>query len=231
MIPIVSFIRRIVRTDGFRALAILIGVLHVPFFPCIWGNKTLMASSKDAPSILPSGAWAGTPSGLRFSRTLDNGGGGFLGEPNLPLLHYQYFHERVAPLWDPYQGYGAPLAANQQSQPFYPLTLALLVHIGPRTYNWFLLARLFLAGIATYFFLRFFVSFWAAITGGIASILAGYYILLLTIPHLSVEVLLPAGLLAAEYLLRKHNDRSFAAFAIVLLFVFLGGVPESALLL
>ena len=28
--------------------------------------------------------------------------------------------------------------------------------------------------------------------------LAGYYILLLTIPHLSVEVLLPAGLLAAE---------------------------------
>ena len=219
------------RTDGFRALAILIGLLHVPFFPCIWGNKTLMASSKDAPSILPSGAWAGTPSGLRFSRTLDNGGGGFLGEPNLPLLHYQYFHERVAPLWDPYQGYGAPLAANQQSQPFYPLTLALLVHIGPQTYNCFLLSRLLVAGIGAYFYLRFFVSFWAALTGGITSMLAGYYILFLTMPQLSVEVLLPAALLAAEYLLRKRNYRSIVAFAIVLLLVFLGGMPESSLLL
>ena len=63
------------------------------------------------------------------------------------------------------------------------------------------------------------------------SMLAGYYMLLLTIPHLSVEVLLPAGLLAAEYLLRKRSYGSIAAFATVLLLVFLGGMPESALLL
>ena len=156
--------------------------------------------------------------------------GGFLGEPNLPLLHYQYFHEWVAPLWDPYQGYGAPLAANQQSQPFYPLTLALLLHIGPRTYNWFLLFRCF-GGNWSYFYLRYFVSFWAGIAGGITSMLAGYYILFLTMPQLSVEVLLPAGLLAAEYLLQKWNYRSIVAFAIALLLVFLGGMPESSLLL
>ena len=222
---------RLVRNESFRAVAILIGVLHVAFFPCIWGDRTLLASSKDVPSVMPAGAWAGPPSPYLISRSVDAAGGGVFGEPNLPLLRYQYFHERVAPLWDPYQGYGAPLAANQQSQPFYPLTLALLLHIGPRTYNWFLLSRLFLAGIASYFFLRFFVSFWAGITGGITSMLAGYYILLLTIPHLSVEVLLPASLLAAEYLLRKRSYRSFAAFAIVLLLVFLGGMPESALLL
>jgi hypothetical protein len=231
MISVVSFVRRIVRTESFRAVAILIGVLHIPFSPCIWGNKTLMASSKDAPSITESGAWAGPPAGFRFSRTLDNGGGAFLGEPNLPLLRYQYFHERIAPLWNPYQGYGAPLAANQQSQPFYPLTLALLVHIGPRTYNWFLLSRLLVAGIGAYFYLRFFVSFWAALTGGITSMLAGYYVLFLTMPQLSVEVLLPASLLAAEYLLRKQNYRSMVTFAILLLLVFLGGMPESALLL
>lgn len=218
-------------TESFRAVAILIGVLHIPFSPCIWGNKTLMASSKDAPSIMPWGAWAGTPSGFRFSRTLDNGGGGFLGEPDLLLLRYQYFHERVAPLWNPYQGYGTPLAANQQSQPFYPLTVALLLHVGPRTYNWFLLSRLFLAGIASYFYLRLFVSFWAGITGGITSMLAGYYVLFITMPQLSVEVLLPASLLAAEHLLRKRSYVSMVAFAAVLLLVFLGGMPESALLL
>jgi hypothetical protein len=190
-----------------------------------------MASSKDAPSIMPSGAWAGPPSGFRFARALDSGGGGFLGEPNLPLLRYQYFHERVAPLWNPYQGYGAPLAANQQSQPFYPLTLALLLHIGPRTYNWFLLSRLFLAGIASYLYLRLFVSFWSGITGGITSMLAGYYVLFITMPQLSVEVLLPSSLLAAEYLLQKRDYGSIVVFATVLLLIFLGGMPESALLL
>jgi hypothetical protein len=231
MMPAVPFVGRILRTESFRAVAILIGVLHIPFFPCIWGNKTLMASSQDAPSVMPWGAWAGPRSTSRFSRTLDNGGGGMLGEPNLPLLRYQYSRERVAPLWNPYQGYGAPLAANQQSQPFYPLTLALLVHIGPRTYNWFLLGRLFLAGIGTYFYLRFFVSFWAGITGGVTSMLSGYYVLFITMPQLSVEVLLPACLLAAEYLLRKQNYRSIVWFAITLLLVFLGGMPESALLL
>jgi hypothetical protein len=231
MMAVVSFAGRIVRTEGFRAIAILIGVLHLAFFPSIWGDRTLLASSKDVPSILPAGAWAGPPSPYLISRSVDAAAGGVEGEPNLPLLRYQYLHERVVPLWDPYQGYGAPLAADQASQPFYPLTLALLLHIGPRTYGWFLLARLLVAGIASYFYLRFFVSFWAGITGGVMSMLAGYYILLLTIPHLSVEVLLPAGLLAAEYLLRKRSYGSFAAFATVLLLVFLGGMPESALLL
>src|SRR4051794_7236513 len=118
MMAVVSFVRKIVATEGFRAIAILIGVLNIAFFPCIWGNRTLLASSKDVPSIMPAGAWAGPPSAFVISRSVDAAGGGVFGEPNLPLLRYQYFHERVAPLWDPYQGYGVPLAANQQSQPF-----------------------------------------------------------------------------------------------------------------
>ena len=164
---IVFPIWRIVHAESFRAIAILIGILHVAFFPCIWGDRTLLASSKDVSSVMPNGAWAGPPSAFIIPRSFDMGAGGFFGEPNLPLLRYQYTHEHVAPLWNPYQGYGAPLAANQQSQPFYPLTLALLLHIGPRTYNWFLLARLLVAGIGSYFFLRYFVSFWPAITVGV----------------------------------------------------------------
>jgi Bacterial membrane protein YfhO len=225
------FAARMIRTESFRAAVVLIGILHVAFFPCIWGDRSLLASAKDVLSIMPNGAWAGPPSAFVISRSPDNGGGGVFGEPNLPLLRYQYFHERVVPLWDPYQGYGAPLAANQQSQPFYPLTMMLLLHIGPRTYNWFLLARLFMAGIASYLYLRLFVSFWPAITGGITSMLAGYYLLFLTMPQLSVEVLIPASLLAPEYLLRKRAYWPVAGFATMLLFVFLGGMPESALLL
>jgi membrane protein YfhO len=224
-------LRRIARSEHFRALALLFIILNLCFLPFVWGNKTLLDSAQEASSVMPTGAWAGAPSPLKFSKTLDSGAGGFFAEPNLPLLRYLYFHEKVVPLWDPYQAYGRPLAANQQSQPFYPLTLALLLHIGPRTYNWFLLSRLFVAGIASYLYLRFFVSFWPGIAGGITSMLAGYYLLYLTLPQLSVEVLLPASLLAAEHLLRKRTYSSIVAFAIVLLLVFLGGMPESALLL
>jgi hypothetical protein len=79
---------------------------------------------------MPTGAWAGPPPPFLISRTVDSAAAGVFGEPNLSLLSYQYFHERVVPLWDPYLGYGTPLAADQQTQPFYPLTLALLLHIG-----------------------------------------------------------------------------------------------------
>jgi hypothetical protein len=223
--------RRIVRSESFRAAAILLGILNICFLPCIWGNKTLLESAQSSASVMPTGAWAGPPAAVKFAKTLDTGAGGFFAEPNLPLLRHQYFQEKAAPLWDPYQGYGRPLAANQQSQPFYPLTLALLLHITPKTYNWFLLSRLFLAGIASYFYLRFFVSFWPGIAAGVTSMLSGYYLLYITLPHLSVEVLLPAGLLAAEYLLRRRTYASIIAFAAVLLLVFLGGMPESALLL
>ncbi len=228
MIPALE---RLGRCETFRATVILIGVLHLCFLPCIWGNKSLLASAQDAPSILPSGAWAGKAIGLRFSKTLDSGGGGFLTEPSLPLLRYEYFHDRAIPLWDPYQGFGRPLAADMQSQPFYPLTLALLLHISPRTYNWFILSRLFVAGLCTYLYLRFFVSFWSAMAGAISSMLAGYYLLFLTMPQLSVEVLAPASLLSAEHLLRKRGYGPVIAFAILLLLVFVGGMPESALLL
>jgi hypothetical protein len=224
-------VRKIARSESFHAIAILLGILNICFFPCIWGNKTLLESAQSSSSVMPGGAWAGPPVAVKFGRTLDSGAAGFFAEPNLPLLRYQYSHEKVAPLWDPYEAYGRPLAANQQSQPFYPLTLALLLDVTPKTYNWFLLSRLFLAGIASYFYLRFFVSFWPAIAGGVTSMLAGYYLLYLSLPQLSAEVLLPASLLAAEYLLRKRTYWSIVAFAIVLLLVFLGGMPESALLL
>lgn len=227
----ITVVKRIVNTDIFRASAILLGLLNICFFPCIWGHKTMLASSEDAPSIMPDGAWAGPPSHPEFSKTLDNGGPGFVTEPLFALSHYQYVHEHAAPLWNPYQGYGAPLFADQQSQPFYPLTLAALIHVSPRTYDWYLLSRLFVAGMCSYLFLRFFVGFWPAIGGGIASMFAGYYILFVSMPQLSVEVLLPASLLAAETLLSRRTYWATCGFAVLLLLVFLGGMPESALVL
>src|SRR5208282_4441923 len=111
-------------------------------------------------------------------------------------------------LWNPYVSYGTPLAANMQSQPFNPLFVLFALHPGPRTYNFFILARFLLTGLGTYLYLRLFLPFVPSIAGGIACMLSGYYILFYNMPHLSVEMLIPALFLATERLLRRQSTRN-----------------------
>lgn len=217
--------------EAVRAALVLFFILSVCFFPFIWGSKTLLESARDTPSILAQGAWAGQPTTPSYFKVLDPGAPAYTTEAWLAFIRSQYLYERTLPLWNPYQAYGAPMAANMQSQPFYPLTFLLSIRLTPRTYNWYILFRLFQAGLFGYLYLRLFLSFPSALAGGIASMLAGYYVLYITMPHLSVETLLPASLLAGECLLRKQNYISFVSFAVILLLVILGGMPESALLL
>jgi Bacterial membrane protein YfhO len=226
-----AHMKQLLAREGTYAVLILLCVLNLCFFPCIWGTKTLLASSQDAPSILPRGAWAGVPAAITFPRALDQGGPAWVTEPFLKLIWAQYWDERNAPLWNPYQAYGTPLAADMQSQPFYPLTIAASVHPTPQTYNWYILSRLLTAGICLYFYLRLFLSFLPSIGGSIAYMLAGYFVLFITMPQLSVEVLLSGVLLGTEILLRSQSFRPIAIFALLILLVVVGGMPESALLL
>ncbi len=219
------------RQESCRAALVLAFLLHACFFQCLWGGRTLLESAQDAPSILFRGAWAGKPVKEPFLKVLDPGAPAWQTEPWFALIRKQYLEEKTLPLWNPYQGFGQPLAANMQSQPFYPLTFALAAHLTPKLYNWYILLRLFIAGFCAYLYLRLFLSFYPALAGGITSMLAGYYVLYITMPHLSVETLLPASLLAAEYLLRKQTYKTQVAFAVIILLVFLGGMPESAALL
>ncbi len=117
------------------------------------------------------------------------------------------------------------------SQPFFPLTAALALVLNPKTYSWYVLLRLFLAGFCAYLYLKLFVSDVAALAGGIISMLAGYYVLYITMFHLSVETLIPAALLSAEHLVRRQTFRTLLWFAGVVLLVLLGGMPESSLVL
>ena len=224
-------VRPLFAREGFHAALILLLVLNILFFPCIWGHKSMLDSAQLCPSIVPKGSWSGKPVQMWWSPTLDGAAAAWFFEPSLAVVGDEYFRDKTIPLWNPYQAYGTPLAANMQSQPFYPLTILLSLHVTPFTYNLFLLARLFIAGIFSYFYLRLYMSFVPAIAGGIASMLSGYYILYMTMPHLSVDVLLPAALLACERLLRLRSYGSFLAFVAVLFLVIVGGMPESSLML
>jgi hypothetical protein len=217
--------------ERLRAALILAAALHLSFFSCLWGDKTLLQSARSAASILGRGAWAGNSKPPSFDQVEDPGACAWQSEPWNVLIGYQYFNEHALPLWNPYQAYGVPLAANMQSQPYYPLTVVLAFHPTPRTYNWVILLRLFIAGFCAYLYLRLFLSFYPSLAGGIACLLAGHYILFLTNPELSASVLLPALLVSGEYLMRRRTYPTIAFMAAVILLIFLGGAPETALLM
>lgn len=217
--------------EGCRAALILLFILNVLFFPCIWGHKSMLDSAQLCPSILPTGAWSGQRVPMGWAKTLDGAAAAWFFEPSLAVTGHEYLQEKTIPLWNPYQGYGAPYAADMQSQPFYPLTMLVSLHLTPFTYNLFILARLFITGILAYFFLRLYVSFIAALAGSISAMLGGYYIFYMTMPHLSVDILIPAALFASEHLLRTRSYGSFLSFTATLFLVIVGGMPESSLLL
>lgn len=223
--------KAVLKTEGCRAALILILILNILFFPCIWGQKSMLDSAQLCPSIVPTGSWSGKRVLMGWSKTLDGAAAAWFFEPSLAVIGDEYLKDRAIPLWNPYQAYGAPFAANMQSQPFYPLAILLSVHLTPFTYSLFLLLRLFIAGIFAYFYLRLFVSFVPAMAGAIASMLGGYFILYMTMPHLSVDVLIPAALFTCERLLRTRSYGSFLAFTALLFLVIVGGMPESSLML
>src|SRR4029077_20830195 len=137
-------------------------------------------------------------------------------EPWIKIIGDQYFREKQLPLWNPYNAYGTPFAAAMQPQPFFPLTALLSLRPTPWTYNIFITARLFLAGILTFLFARLFVDYAAAVFASIAFMLNGYFINHLDMPPLSVEVLLPGLFLTFELLLRKTSwPRTAAAAAMI----------------
>jgi membrane protein YfhO len=218
------------RHQTILAVLILVLVLHVCFLPFIWGNRTLLLSARGVPSVMPNGAWYGDPQGPDIYRGNDVGGSAWQLETYAPLAGRQYLRERHLPLWNPYQAFGTPLAANMHSQPFYPLFLPFALDPGPRTWNYFVLAHFLIAGLGAYLYLRLFLMFVPSIGGAIVFMLSGYFILFFNMPHLSVEILVPALFFATERLLHQKSIRNVALVMSVVFLAIVGGMPESTLL-
>ena len=223
-------LKRLLGAEGLRASLILIVVLNAVFFPAIWGGKTLLLSAWHVSSIMPSGAYQAdhVPPGIGW--TPDAGAPAWQTEPWNQIISHQYWRDHDIPLWDPYSSYGAPLAAAMLPQPFFPLTVLLSLHPTPWTHNLLLVARLFLAGLLTFLFARLFLAFLPSLFAAIAFMLSGYFILFLSMPHLSMEVLLPGLFLAFEILLRRNSWAAVAGAAGMIFVANLGGMPESLFL-
>ena len=221
--------RLVLARESFRAAIILLLILNINFFPFIWGHKTMLASAEYS-SVLPNGAWGKHSGALTYPKTLDEAAAAWVTESSLAVDGW-YLRTKTLPLWNPYQALGEPYAAAMQQQPFYPLALLFALHLTPKTYNLFLLSRLFLLGFGAYLYLRLFVSFIPSLAAGIAAMLAGYFLLAFTTPYLSVETLIPMTLFLAELLLRRPGRNTVATYAFIVALVILAGMPESSFLL
>jgi len=136
----------------------------------------------------------------------------------------------TVPMWTPYQGAGAPLAANTQSAVFDPLTLAINLHPTPLTWDLAFLVAYILGGAATYVFMRSLgLSMLAAFAGTAAFLLSGYFATGNNLPFVRDYLYIPLLLLLADKVIASGKLRWVAAFAAVVAACILGGMLEVAL--
>lgn len=134
------------------------------------------------------------------------------------------------PLWNPYQGAGAPLATQYSSRAFFPYQL--LQDIAPvATWDLFTLGRLWIAGTLTFFFLRSTrLSTLSAVTGGLLYMLSGVFTWFGNLEQMAnVAMVTPGLLLAVDGFGRSRIRRAIAFTGVAIALVLLGGQPETAL--
>jgi hypothetical protein len=102
-----------------------------------------------------------------------------------------------APLWNPYQGTGAPLAADTSWDAYYPVNILYAIPNQYWDFVWFL--KLWLAGILCYLFLKDLqLDFMPSLGGSFVYCLSGALIFSPFMHWSDVAILTPALLLAAK---------------------------------
>lgn len=189
-----------------------------------------MASAAEMPSLFMTGATETSTSGI-LQRSPDIAAPAWQFEPAMAFNGQQLFRNYQWPLWNPFVGYGSPWAAGMLPQPFFPLSLLPAAFPSPGVLDWFLILRLFVAGVFAFLYLRLFVPFCPSVIGAITCMLTGYFVLYLNIDHLSTDVLLPAVFWSFERMYRNSAPKDAAPAVLVIFLSIVSGMPESTLLI
>jgi hypothetical protein len=226
----VAFRRPQPARESVIGAGILLLLICLTLAPFVFGDRTLQDSATDTASLFATGSRFPRAAEVRSYRVLDAGAPSWQTEPLLKFEHDTYATEKAPPLWTPYSAYGMPVAADMHSQPYSPFAWANEIVPSARSWNLTVALRLYAAGLFTFLFLRLFIGLMPSLVGGSAFMYAGYFWLYATMPHLSVEVLIPAVLFTTERLLRRPALDTAVALCIALSAMVLGGMPESTLL-
>ena len=209
----------------FRAAVPYAAVLTVLFFDVLFLGRTL-----DTYPFVPGVTYV--EAGRRGPPLCNDAGASVWAfEPWNRLVHHELFEHGHVPLWNPYQATGAPLVASFQSGVFSPLQWPLFLPTARFWWDFLLIARLLLAGLFFFLFLRRIgLDAGSAWLGGLAYMLTGYFIDYINMSHLAISLLLPAGFYFLEGWCRWFRARDFIGIVVVLSLMVLAGMPEAILL-
>lgn len=223
--------KAIVRSELVQITLAYALVLCIAFPDVVFGGRTLLTSPYMA-SVMPQGPYEypGHVPREKFEGfpRYDPASSAWITEPNAVLTHNLYASGQL-PLWNPYVGAGQPLAGDLFSGTFNPLKFFLYIWPNPVTWDVFYLFRLLIAGVFAYAYMRKIrVSRLGSFATGMAFMLNGYFISLMNMPHISVEVLLPALLLSCEKVLKGERKSGMVLGICSVAFAMVGGNPEAA---
>jgi len=149
--------------------------------------------------------------------------------PWMQTVRDEFAHGR-APLWNPYLFCGYPLLGNGQSAPFSPLFLATLFVPLPKQLVAMAGAKLFVALLFGFLFIkREGTSDAAAVFGSSVFAFAIFNNCFLYYPMTAVTLLLPAAAYATTLTLRERRVAPMVLLAIVVASLLAGGHPESVM--
>jgi hypothetical protein len=214
------------------AIVLMMVAIVGMFNPIIFGGKTLSIGAEHCSSIMPGGAYSSDHQTLPAKQFCpDPWAESSQTEPWLKFTGWSYFTEHKIPHWNPYVGCGMPFLANMQSQPLNPLHVLSSLFASSLALNFFVLARLLVGGVCTFFALRFLLPARdAALLGAIGFMFTGYLLLYLNMSEISVAVLIPGLILGVEVVVRRATVGSVGLCSGLVALNLLGGMPESSFL-
>ena len=142
----------------------------------------------------------------------------------------QAVRQGYLPFWNPYVYCGVPLLSEDQPAVFYPLNV-LSYALPPADAALFTaVARLFIAGLATYWFVRAIGgNRFGSLVSAVTFAFSGFMIVFLGHPQTNVAAWLPVFFLSVEWFVRKQDARNVAWVALAVACQLTGGHTETAL--
>jgi hypothetical protein len=216
--------------SSWRRVAILYAALFaLVYLPVVAFGRTLAPEAYQPWGVTRQGAWQRSGRTAVNTFNVDLGTPGYYEAPVNRLVGAM-LRRGEAPLWNPYQGLGAPLATQFSSRALFPYQW--LEDVAPPTWaDLFLLGRLWVAAMLTFGFLRrLTVLAEGAFLGGALYALSGSMVWFLNLEQMTnVSMVMPGFLWACEALAKDSRPRDVAAAGVATAMVLLAGQPETAL--
>ena len=160
----------------------------------------------------------------------DTGASAWQFEPWAKITHRLYADGEL-PLWNPYQAFGAPLAANMQSAVFDPLLLAVNLHPTPLVWDLSIVGAFVLGAAAAFVFGRILgLRVEAAVVTSAAFSLSGWFFLYSNNGFSRSYVYLPLLFLLVELVLRSRRLLPVFLLGVAVAGNLYVGMPEASFL-